>query len=196
MVASTVAVTAAPSAPSPAPAARSSAPGALGVLSIVFGALVALSELVDLVRVALMQDRATTDLLGGVGVEMQAAARYTAVRALAMFVLSLVLVVVGVGLKLRIARARVAAIVWSALALAALVGRVVLWETCIWPHFDRARQITGGAINGTGIPILGDMTSELLELAHYVEYVALVALLPYPIVLAAILTRRRVRESL
>lgn len=141
-----------PPAPAPAAAASSPAPGALGVLSIVLGAIVALSELVDLVRVVLTGDRATTDLLGGVGVEMKAAAPYVGLRAAVMLLMSLALVVVGVGLKLRRPHARV--------------------------------------------PILGDLTSSFLELAHVFEYAILVVLLAYPVVLLAILSRRSVREAM
>jgi hypothetical protein len=177
-----------------APAAyRSSAPRVLGTLAIVFGALDVAAELVNLFRVLVAQDRATMELFGGIGVEMTAVAPAYAGRALVMLAMSVALIVLGAGLRTMREPYRMAAVIWSECALAVLVGRVVLWEAVIWPHLDRARSLT--ALGFHWFPPLEGLVGSLLQLARFGEYVVVVLLLPFPVVLLSVLSMKRVRAS-
>ncbi|HEY8091237.1 MAG TPA: hypothetical protein VIF09_25415 [Polyangiaceae bacterium] len=173
---------------------RSSAPRVLGTLAIVFGALDVAAELVNLFRVLAAQDRATMELLGGIGVEMTAVAPAYAGRAVVMLAMSVTLIVLGAGLRTMREPYRLAAVYWSEGAVAVLVGRVVLWEAVIWPHLDRARSIT--ALGFHWFPPLEDLVGSFLQLARFGEYAIVVLLLPFPVVLLAVLGMKRVRASM
>ncbi len=159
------------------------------------GALLAVAEGADLV--VLFYALVGSDTIGAAGVEVKATLPAFAWREVAMLFMSLALVGIGIFLKMRIRSARVAAMIWCELALAILVGRAVLWNAYLWPHLDRAIELANGTWKGTGLDVFSELFFGLLgALGEVTEYVLLVVLAVYPLVMLPIVARRKFGESL
>jgi hypothetical protein len=161
----------------------------------VLGALLAVAECADLV--ALFYALVASDIIGPAGVEVKATLSVFAWREVAMLLSSLALVCIGILLKLRLRGARVAAMVWCEVALGILVGRAVLWSAYLWPHLDRAIQLANGTWKGTGLDFFSDLFFGILgALGEVTEYVLVLVLAVYPLVMLPIVARRKFGESL
>ena len=173
----------------------STSAGVLGVFSIVLGVLLAVAECADLV--VLFYALVGSDIIGPAGVEVKATLPVFACREVAMLLMSLALVGVGVFLKMRVKGSRVAAMIWCELALAILVGRAVLWNAYLWPHLDRAIQLANGTWKGTGLDVFSELFFGILgALGEVTEYVLVVVLAVYPLVMLPVVARRKFGESL
>ena len=165
----------------------------LAAAAIALGCVEAVIELATLVQIGIAKE--SKDLFGGVGVEIALMAPHLVARALVMLGMSIALVVVGTALRSSGERARVAAVLWSEVAIAVLFGRIVLWEVILWPRVDNARRIVAGGFGSLGTlgSVAGDFVEWVLGSARFSEYVIVAVLLPWPMLLAWTLSRRRMR---
>jgi hypothetical protein len=165
-----------------------------GILSIVFGSLVAVSDAADLLLANYMPR-----LPGGGTADQEALRRasqgvlqFMVAKSGAMLLMSVVLVVIGVGLYKQRESARKAAQAWALIGLAVLAGRAWLWQTKIWPRIEPAtRAAFATAMSKAKSPIDADT---LVRANHAAEFGVIALLAVYPILLLILLNLRSVRE--
>ena len=126
-------------APIAAPAEPSSIPRTMGILSIVFGGLVALSDLFNLAGGAAFRGAFLPRMPQGQQLPphflevTQRIVPYQQTQEGVMLIMSLALLIIGIGLVKFREAARKAAVAWSIVAFPVLGFRAWMAETRIWP---------------------------------------------------------------
>jgi hypothetical protein len=170
----------------------------LGLLSIIFGALTVLTDGFNIIRSSALPDKvvkAAPPNLQELSAAYKSMWSYARAESDIMVVMSLALIVIGVGLRRQMKRARVAALIWAAAALAVVAARYALFVTKLRPTLlevahatmtaelaklgksaDRANAIVSATVNATGI-----------------GNIALLAV--FPIVLLILLNREAIKDQ-
>jgi hypothetical protein len=188
-------------APRPASPAGSATVLTFGILAVVLGSIVLLSDVVEIVRQTMvLRGAVTATSLGPVWDELAAEQRAMApgllLRAVLMLAMSGALLALGIGLLRRREWARQASIVWSSVAFGVLALRVVLWEVVIQPHMDRMMQIMADSLRGAGLPSLSGFVGSLAGSGRPAEYASTLVLAAFPVVMLVMMTRPAVKACL
>jgi hypothetical protein len=176
----------------------------MGILSIVFASLVAVSNLWSL---ATASGRFQPKFGRQDAADLAAAEQFTreimpysmTIEAM-MLVMSIVLIVIGSGLVKQRAAARLAAIYWSIAGFVVLGVRTWIFETKIWPRmvpFMSAmmeRAMTKQHQNVKDMPF--DPGALAGNMAHGASYISIVVLAVYPALLLLLLNLPSVKERL
>ncbi|MBI5478642.1 MAG: hypothetical protein HY906_07305, partial [Deltaproteobacteria bacterium] len=170
------------------PPQRSGAASTIGILGIIFGVLIALGGGLQVGCRALIQN-------------LQAPAARTAhnMRLLqlemgiwgVMTLLSIALIIVGVGVWRHRETARKAMLIWAALALAVIAGRMAVQGFVMQP---RAAKYQQELLEQQGQKP-GPETEQILRMGRaWAVFGDLIIWAPYPVVSLLLLTRRSVRD--
>jgi hypothetical protein len=185
----------------------------LGTLSIIFGLLVALADVSELVQGGRIDAGVGHASWPAVVTEaLRATAPYTVGRAGMMVLLSIALVAIGVPLRKRREAARRAALIWALVALGALGLRAWMWEAKIWPRIGPAMQegfthaveesakkrSTSSSTDRAPMPTFAPdrMGAVFGRAMHASEYGTIGLLAIYPLLLLILLRLRSVREGM
>jgi hypothetical protein len=170
------------------PPQRSGAASAIGILGIVFGVLIALGGGLQIGCRALLQNlqapaARTAELMRLLQLEMGIWG--------VMTLMSIALIVIGVGVWRHRETARKAMLVWSALALAVIAGRMAVQAFVMQP---RAAKYQQEMLEQQGQKP-GPETEQILRMGRaWAVFGDLVLWAPYPVVALLLLTRRSVRD--
>ena len=176
----------------------------MGILSIVFGSIVALADLWSLATAA-TKFRPT---FGNQDPADMAAAEqftreimpYTLTTDAMMLVMSIALIVIGVGLYKQRAMARLAALYWSAAGFVVLGVRTWLFEAKIWPRMQpfmttiMQHAMEKQHTSTKDMPF--DPQAFASNVGHASQYVSIVILAVYPALLLLLLNLPSVKERL
>ncbi|HJZ88039.1 MAG TPA: hypothetical protein VKN99_22855 [Polyangia bacterium] len=175
----------------------------IGILSIVFGGLVALSDLFELLVGGRPIGPAARDVNVAPILEMTRRIQpFTQTRAGLMFFMSLSLALIGIGLIKHRESARKAALVWALAGFAVLGIRAWLWETKIWPTMEPAMremmkltmERAERASGGQKPPF--DIATLVSTMAHAGEYINLGFLAIFPALLLILMNLSAVKERM
>jgi hypothetical protein len=172
----------------PAPPTRSGAASTIGILGIVFGVLIALGGGLQVGCRALVQNlqdpaARSAEIMRLVQLEMGLWG--------VMTLMSIALIVVGVGVWRHRETARKAMLVWSALALVVIGGRMAVQAFVMQP---RAAKYHEELLEQQG-QNSGPQTEQILRVGRaWAVFGDLIIWAPYPIVSLLLLTRPGVRE--
>jgi hypothetical protein len=174
-----------------------------GILALVFGPIVIIADIIDLVSQGMAGmgmgaggPAAFGAIFATIQTEQQAMAPFLVARDIVMALMSVALIIFGIGLVGRREWGRRGAVIWSFVAFAVLVARVVLWEVAVQPHMDRMMTAMADSLRSVGLPSLTGFAGGLAGSGRVGEYVSVLVLLTFPVVMVILMTRPGVRARM